>query len=470
MYYATVQIKVMCSTLQKTYFYGDYLMKNIGKITFFSLLLFGIIQMHLFSEEKKQLVLTEDLSVSYALENNVSIKRSEINLKQTKREYSHSWNNILPSISLSANGGEKASFEEGKSDLLSLNAGASANLNLDFGLASKIKKLKTSYEAGLTNYEDTVRETETAVRKAFYNLLFLKEKVSSAKTTMESYQRQYEQTQAKYKRGLASELDLLTSQVNLETSKPDVDTAEMNYRNSLVEFLITIGLEPEPNCEILLEGSLSEANNVKKINAEIVKNAEEKSSEVKELENSLKIAEYERSQTFGSTIFPSLTASASVYPESISYDKSTSVKTSDSNWSFSLGLNIPVDSWIPGSASKDTISKLDDKINDYKLQIEEKKKSVKTSAIEKLKTIEVSQQTLKTRELNLELAQKSFNMTEEAYNRGTKDLLTLQNALDTLKNAELQLKSEQYTLISNVLDLENMLSLPSKSLFEEKSF
>ena len=41
--------------------------------------------------------------------------------------------------------------------------------------------------------------------------------------------------------------------------------------------------------------------------------------------------------------------------------------------------------------------------------------------------------------------------------------------VDTLKNAELQLKSEQYTLISNVIDLENMLSLPSKSLFEEKN-
>jgi len=55
-------------------------------------------------------------------------------------------------------------------------------------------------------------------------------------------------------------------------------------------------------------------------------------------------------------------------------------------------------------------------------------------------------------------------MTLNAYNHGSKDLLTLQNSADSLLSAKINLMQQKYTLISAVLDLENTLGIPFGSL------
>ncbi len=442
-------------------------MSNKIKWLFFTFFLMDL-SFCIFAQERTKITLTVEDAVQKALENHIDIKRSEIDLNQTKREYNHSWNNILPGVSASATGSKSQYYQDADTDTTSLQAGVSANLSLDMGLAAKIKGLKASYESGKLSYEDTVKSTENAVRQSFYNLLYLKAKVDSAQTTLNSYQRQYDQTREKSRRGVASELDLLTSQVNLETAKPDVDSAEMDYINALIEFSKTIGIWEE-EVEVEITGSLDYANTAKTIDHTVLDGIEENSSEIKELEAQLKVAEYSRSSTFYSSLFPSLNLSGTYYPEYYIYDNNASSSTDTPNWSISLGLSLSLDNLLPGSSARDSISKLDDTIEDYKLQLEDKKKSVKIDAIEKLKKIELSQKTLKTRQLNVELAQKSYDMTEEAYNRGTKDLLTLQSALDTLQSAELQLKSEQYNLICNILDLENTLGVPFDTFFNSEN-
>lgn len=417
----------------------------------------------------KTIVLTADSAVEKALASHLDVQRGKITLDQVEREYKHAWNNVLPSITASGTGSERRVTEDADTDTLSLQAGVSASLSLDLGLGSKIKGLKASYEAGKATFEDTVRQTESAVRTSFYNLLYLKEKWESAKSTCDSYQRQYDQTSAKAKRGMASELDLLTAQVNLETAKPDVDSAEQTYMNTLISFLDTIGYELEPGVQVTLEGSLDYAETAKAADYSLLDTCVEQSSEVRVLEDKLRIAELSRDSQKGSLYFPSLTASASAYPLNWQNEKVSGSTTDTPSWSVSLGLSLPLDSWLPGSSAHDTVASLNDTVKDYELQLENTRKTVRTSTMEKLKSIELSQKNLKARHLNVELAQKSYEMTEDAYSRGTKDLLTLQSALDTLRTAELQLREEQYTLISNVLDLEQSLSLPSGSLFENKS-
>ncbi|MCR5725752.1 MAG: TolC family protein [Treponema sp.] len=419
------------------------------------------------AETGKTIVLTVDDAVEKALIAHLDVQRGKITLEQAAREYKHAWNSVLPSITASGSGSETRVTEDSDTDTVSLKAGVSASLSIDAGLGSKIKGLKASYEAGKATFEDTVRQTESAVRASFYNLLYLKEKWESAKSTCESYQRQYDQTSAKAKRGMASELDLLTAQVNLETAKPDVDSAEQTYMNALTSFLDTIGYELEPGDKVTLEGSLDYAETAKAADYTLLETCVEQSSEVRALEDKLRIAALSRDSQKGSLYFPSLTASASVYPLNWQNEKVSGSTTDTPNWSVSLGLSLPLDSYLPGSSARDTIASLTDTVKDYELQLENKKKTVRTETMEKLKGIELSQKNLKARHLNVELAQKSYEMTEDAYSRGTKDLLTLQSALDTLRTAQLQLREEQYTLISSVLDLEQSLSLPSGTLFTD---
>ena len=47
-----------------------------------------------------------------------------------------------------------------------------------------IKALKSSYEAGKISFDDTVQSTETAVRKSFYRLLYLKHALETGRSTL----------------------------------------------------------------------------------------------------------------------------------------------------------------------------------------------------------------------------------------------------------------------------------------------
>lgn len=60
-------------------------------------------------------------------------------------------------------------------------------------------------------------------------------------------------------------------------------------------------------------------------------------------------------------------------------------------------------------------------------------------------------------------------MTQTAYNHGSKDFLTLQNAADSLMNAKISLMSQKITLLNTVLSLENTLGLPFGTLMNEES-
>lgn len=416
---------------------------------------------------EKTMTITVEDAVEQALKTHIDIKRGTITLNQKKREKNHSWNSVLPSVSVSGTGSDSTTWKDSDTNTLSLQAGINASLTLDLGLADKIKKIKAAYDAEETTFDATVRSTESAVRQSFYNLLYLKEKWNSAKSTCESYKRTYEQTQAKYNRGVASQIDLLSSQVNYESAKPDVDSAQNSYLNALISFADTVGFEIEDGTRLELSGTLDVADSVKEISHDDIEKNLANAPEIKTLEANLKTAEEEKKSTKFSTLFPSLTLSGNFTPELWSKETKSGTETETPNWSASLGISLPLDSWIPGSAGRDKIAALDDTVKDYEVQLENKKKTVRTSAVEKLKDIELSKKTVEARKLNLSLAEQSYQMTEEAYNRGTKDLLTLQNSLDTLEKAQLQLKSEQYNLISNVLDLENLLGLDLGTYFEE---
>ena len=55
-------------------------------------------------------------------------------------------------------------------------------------------------------------------------------------------------------------------------------------------------------------------------------------------------------------------------------------------------------------------------------------------------------------------------MTSEAYNRGTKDLLSLQSANTSLMNAQVSLKNEILVLIKSILNLEKTIGVPFGTL------
>ena len=98
--------------------------------------------------------LTLEDAVSKALENNISIKREKITLEAAERTSKHSWNTVLPSLSVSAN--DEISLPE-KQNNFGVEGKAAISISSDF--VASIKKAQADYEAARISYEEAVSET-----------------------------------------------------------------------------------------------------------------------------------------------------------------------------------------------------------------------------------------------------------------------------------------------------------------------
>lgn len=212
------------------------------------------------NKESKKIVLTASMAVEEAIKTHVSIKQESIQLNRAEKNYKHYWNNFLPSLTASAVATDAENTSSSTGEYLNANASLTASLSLNSGLAKKIAMLKEQYNSGKADYEDTVRNVETDVRKAFYSLLYTQQEVESSKENLASYQNQYNQTKIKRDRGLVPELDLLSAKVNVADAKLSLRTTEKSYYNALMEFLNDIGLEISPDTEIELSGSLDDCD------------------------------------------------------------------------------------------------------------------------------------------------------------------------------------------------------------------
>ena len=404
--------------------------------------------------------ITVDDAVILAADNNISLKRKKINLDTLERRNNTAWNVAIPSASVSGSVTKplEGIATEMKPQLeYTYNIGASASLRLTPALYSSIRDAMLKYESGKTSYEQAVRELELNVRKLFYNLLYTRESINLQKRNMETARIRYENNRDKYNRGQLSELDLLQSQYNYESQRPSIESAEIAYQNSIASFKQTLGI-PQ-NEKIELSGSIYEA--LPKDSITISQNIEELPS-IKNIKDSIAQQKNSILATRFSAYGPSVSASYSWGLNG--NNKTEELKQHQESHSISLGVNIPLDGFIPWSSGAQSVTNQKATLKDLELQLENERTTAELTVQNSIKNIVQKQSQMELLDRNVELAQKSYDMTLTAYNHGSKDLLTLQNSSDALLKAKLERELHIYNLMSAVLDLENTLGIPFGSL------
>jgi outer membrane protein TolC len=414
------------------------------RITGFLLVLF--IVAGLFAEEttSKRILTVED-AVALAMDENVSVQRQALALDLLKEKSLYSWNSVSPSMNVSGSYNQSL----GQNDSSSWSVSGSVNVSLTPALYTSIKNARLNYENGQLSFEQTKRTVEVNVRKLFLNLLLSKQSLELQKKNLETARQRYNSNREKFSRGQLSELDLLNSQYNYESLKPAVESAEINYENSLLSFKIFLGLPEE--AEIELKGNLNDYVTKKEISFEY--NIEEIPSIIT-LERQLEVAKINLLAARFSAYGPSFSAGYT-YSQS---GRSNVNGTQESN-SLNFSVRLPLDGLLPWSTSSVNIDSIKTNVKDLELQLKNEKANTKLNIETSLKKIKQAQSQLELLESNVTLAQKTYNVTLTAYNHGSKDYLTLQNASVSLLNAQLGLEQQRYNLISAVLDLENTLGL-----------
>ena len=397
--------------------------------------------------------LTVERAVHYAMENNISVQKDKITLDALKRAKKYSWNGVSPSASVSANALFPAAGDARQYDY-SLSIQGSVNIALSPSLYSSIKTAALNYENGLLTYDEALRSIELNVRSAFYHLLYELEYIELQRRNLETAGQQYEQNMKKYKSGQLSELDMLSSRVKYERLKPTLESAEITFGNDMATFKQMLGIDQ--SLELSLSGSLADARSFGDIRVEV--DAED-TPVVRAGKNSVKIAQAallaRRFAAWGPTLSAGWT-----------YGKSKTNLTDDVSTTnaFSLGVSIPLDGYLPWSTGALSVASAADNVKTAELTLENSRTTVAVQIDNYVKQIRQIQSQIASLEANVDLAQKSYDMTKDAYNHGSRDLLTLQTAADSLLNARTDLALQEYTLITKMLNLEYTLGVPFGSL------
>jgi len=132
--------------------------------------------------------------------------------------------------------------------------------------------------------------------------------------------------------------------------------------------------------------------------------------------------------------------------------------------SFSISLGINIDNFLPWSAAKTQMDTLNDNIRATEMQLSDTLRNRENRINQNMRTVERILESLEAMKLNVELAQSTYEMIEEAYGRGAADYQRLRNAGDGLEQANYRLLSEQFNLVSALLDLEKELNIPFGTL------
>ena len=400
------------------------------------------------------LVLTVTDAVQHAMKNNVGIQRGQVSFDRLKWARNFSWGGVSPSVNLVG----QVSVPNEKPALTpydySVSLGGSIELALTPSLYTTIRAAALAYRGGELSYDQAVRTVELSVRRAFYGLLYAQENIRLQERNLETARQQYEQTNARYQNGQVSEIDMLQSRVAYERQRPTLQSAVIAYENSLASFKQLIGLEQQQ--AIVLSGSLSEAAQFADFSLDYDIND---TPAVVSLENEVAVAK-------NAVLAGRLGAYGPTISAGWSYTKSK-VNTADSfstGGQLTIGVRIPLDGYLPWSTGGRAVLNAKYSLKDAELQLANQKTTTMVQIDNYYALIQEARSQLESLRATIDLADRSYTAMRTAYNQGARDVLSLQNAADTLLSAQVNLASQEYALIGAVLNLENELGIPFGTL------
>lgn len=197
--------------------------------------------------------------IDYALQNNISIKKSELSLTGKKINLDQSKQSLLPSVS--ANASQNLSWGRNinpvnntyiEQNVSSNQFGISTYVNLFNGLqnTNTIKQNRIELEAGSKELEVVENNITLQVATQYLQILFHNENINTAKNIIESTEKQLESTRQQYGAGAITKSFVLELEAKLSSDKLDLVDAQNNYNLAIVALVNLLQIGNHENFKI----------------------------------------------------------------------------------------------------------------------------------------------------------------------------------------------------------------------------
>jgi outer membrane protein len=403
--------------------------------------------------------------VTYALDNNITIRKAENTLLINDQDIIASRGSFLPTVTGSASHGLslgqaqlfEGSFVNRTSNSTNLGIRVSENVFNGFRTTNLYKQAQLNLETSQLELARIKDDISLNVANSYLNVLFNKEQLETAKAQYNFSVKQLQQVKDLVDAGTQPRVDIYDAEATLANDEQAVTVAQNNYTLALLSLSQLLQLPFEGfDVQVIEIDSPSEAllyNNVSPIleyafaNRNEIKIAE-KNIDNSEINTQLSKAGFLPSvslgYSFGTNVF--YTNASNVVEESF-------IRQLNNNkgHNFNLNVNIPIFSQfqnktaVAKSLIREDNAKMD--LDQAKLDLEANIQRAFTDAQAAFKTYEAAKKSLQAQEL-------SFNNSQERFNIGAMNSFELEQSRIRYINAQSSLINAKYDFVfkTKVLD------------------
>ena len=436
------------------------------------IIIFLLIVFNSFAQEKKW---TLRECVDYALENNISVKQSTLDIEQAKINKKDAIGNFLPTLNASVSHSwsiglaqDPITFNAVSSTNKNLSGGISSSLNLYDGLRNLNQLYRSNIEILASQYQlDKMKDDISLfVANSFLQILFNKEQLKVLQSQQEISKEELNRTQELVDAGVLPQGDLLEIQATIATQEQQVVNAENAVILSKIQLAQLLLLPDYKSFDIIdIDYEVPPSEVLNESAETIVAKAKETRYDIKFAEANTEIANYNLKLAKGS-LQPSLRASysfSSNYFQSGLFDTDnfeTQISDNKSH-NISLQLSIPI---FNGFSASNNVKRNKVNFERTKFQEDQVKLDLETTVYQAYNDAKGALKAYEAALKTLDARQEAFNYSKERYNVGLLNAFDYNQSQNRFEVAQSDVIRTKYDYIFKLKVLEFYFGIPITQL------
>lgn len=410
--------------------------------------------------------------IERAIEKNISIKNSSLDLLNSTENKKTAIGNFVPSFNINGNHSWNTGLTQNITTGILENQtteNSSMNISVAVDVFNGLANIRRLHRANLDllakkyQLEDMKEDISLLVANSYLQILFNKEQLDVQKSQLKISQEELKNAKEKFNNGVIPEGNLFEIEANLALSEQNVIMAENGYQLSKLSLSQLLMFGDSDNFDIADDNyEIPKTDILNKDAKEILEEAMKNRNDIKLAETNLEIAIKDQ-QISKSALLPSASAFYS-YNSRVIMDAPTSLKSQfDLNAGESIGLqlNIPI---INGWSSRAGIKKSKLNVLRSKNLLDQTKMDLENTIYQALNDAKGAMKSYEAAKKS-EIARKTaYEYAKERFENGALNTINYFQAQQLFETAQSELIKAKYDYIFKIKVLEFYFGIPDFSL------
>ena len=410
--------------------------------------------------------------IDRAIEKNISIKNSSLDLLNSTENKKTAIGNFVPSFNINGNHSWNSGLTQNITTGILENQtteNSSMNMSVGINVFNGLANIRRLHRANLDllakkyQLEDMKEDISLLVANSYLQILFNKEQLDVQKSQLKISQEELRNAKEKFNNGVIPEGNLFEIEANLALSEQNVIMAENGYQLSKLSLSQLLMFGDSDNFDIADDNyEIPQTDILNKDAKEILEEAMKNRNDIKLAETNLEIAIKDQ-QISKSALLPSASAYYS-YNSRVIMDAPTSLKSQfDLNAGESIGLqlNIPI---INGWSSRAGIKKSKLNVLRSKNLLDQTKMDLENTIYQALNDAKGAIKSYEAAKKS-EIARKTaYEYAKERFENGALNTINYFQAQQLFETAQSELIKAKYDYIFKIKVLEFYFGIPDFSL------